>query len=84
MEKQAAVNKQIKDKRLVTALTRLKEIGNELNDQCWSNDFVNNEVLDRFVEKLRDQIRIENEKLTGVIVQKRSKSKGKNAIPSKD
>ena len=67
----------------MTALTRLKEIGNELNDKCWSNDFVNNEVLDRFVEKLRDQIRIENEKLTGVIVQRRSKSKDKNAIPSK-
>ena len=43
---------------------------------------MNNEVLDRFVEKLRDQIRIENEKLTGVIVQKRSKSKDKTAIPS--
>ena len=78
-EKQAAVNAQIKDKRMVRDLMRLRDVGDMLSAQCLYSDFVNNEELDAFVEKLRDQIAVANEKLTGVKVQKRSKSLGNKA-----
>ena len=53
---------------------QLREIGMALDDVCWGTDFVDEEILDRYVARLREQILIEKEKLQGVF---RPAKKGK-------
>ena len=45
---------------------KLREIGMALDDVCWGTDFVDEEILDRYVARLREQIQIEKEKTQGV------------------
>ena len=51
---------------MITHLLQLREIGMALDDVCWGTDFVNEEILDRYVARLREQIQIEKEKTQGV------------------
>ena len=55
------MTRQIKNKRMVFALQRLREIGFELDGVCYGTDFVDESILDRYVDMLRDEIRKEKE-----------------------
>ena len=57
----------IKNKRMVHALSKLKEIGIKLNDQEWGKEFVKEDVLDKYIDNLRNQIKAEKEKGLGQI-----------------
>lgn len=46
---------------MVFALQRLREIGFELDGVCYGTDFVDESILDRYVDMLRDEIRKEKE-----------------------
>lgn len=65
-QKKEDVTEHLKNKRMITQLMKLREIGMALDDVCWGTDFVDEEILDRYVARLREQIQIEKEKTQGV------------------
>ena len=49
-EKKEAVVQQIKDKRMVHSMIRLRDIGEELNIGTWGMDFVDNDAVEKYIE----------------------------------
>ena len=68
---------------MITHLMQLREIGMALDDVCWGTDFVDEEILDRYVARLREQIQIEKEKTQGVykpVKKEKAKAKSKSNV----
>ena len=52
-QKQESVSNHIKNKRMVHCMQKLREIGTQLDDMNWGTDFVDEDILDRYVKGLR-------------------------------
>ena len=68
--KQQSVNRLMKSKRMIYFLTQLRETGEMLDNMTWGKHFVDAQLIDKYVEGLRTQIRKEKEKFSGKVTQK--------------
>ena len=64
-EKQESVTNHIKNKRIVAAMQRLREIGYDLSAECMGIEFIDDKILDRYTDRLKQQIKEEKEKSFG-------------------